>query len=99
MTAANQESGIHTIEQLAETIVKAREMRAELNRTGPFDVAIGARARLDYKSRASADAYIEEVGQLGDVGVNWIMVAPPHRSRQAFVDNVAWFGEEVIARL
>jgi probable F420-dependent oxidoreductase len=99
MTAANQESGIHTIEQLAENIVIAQSMRAELGRNGPFDVVIGARAKLDYKTRASADAYIEEVGKLRDVGVTWIMVGPPHPSRSAFIDNVAWFGEEVVARL
>ena len=99
MTAANQESGIHTIEQLAENIVAAQAMRAESGRTGQFDVAIGAKAKLDYKTRESADAYIEEVRKLGEVGVTWIMVAPPHPSRQAFVDNVGWFGNEVIARL
>ena len=99
MTAANQESGIHTIEQLAENIVIAQGMRAEIGRNGPFDVVIGARAKLDYKTRASADAYIEEVGKLRDVGVTWIMVGPPHPSRSAFIDNVAWFGEEVVVRL
>ena len=99
MTAANQESGIHTIEQLAENIVKAQEMRAEVGRTGAFDVAIGARTKLDFKSRASADAYIEEVQKLGDVGVTWIMIEAPHPSRQAFIENVKWFGEEVIARV
>lgn len=99
MTAANQESGIHTIEQLGENIVKAQEMRAEAGRNGQFDVAIGTRAKLDYKTRATADAYIEEVKKLGEVGVTWIMIEPPHPSRQAYIDNVAWFGEEVIARL
>ena len=99
MTAANQESGIHTIEQLAENIVKAQEMRAEVGRTGAFDVAIGARSKLDFKTRASADAYLEEVKKLGDVGVTWIMIEAPHPSRQAFIENVKWFGEEVIARV
>ncbi len=99
MTAANQESGIHTIQQLAENIEMAKAMRAELGRSGEFDVAIGAKARLDYKTRDSADAYIDEVKQLAAVGVTWIMVAPPHPSRAAFIDNVDWFGQEVIARL
>ena len=99
MTAANQESGIHTIEQLAENIVRAQEMRAEAGRTGQFDVAIGTRAKLDYKTRATADAYIEEVHKLADVGVTWIMIEAPHPSRAAFLENVQWFGEEVIARV
>jgi probable F420-dependent oxidoreductase len=99
MTAANQESGIHTIEQLGENIAKAQAMRAELGRTGQFDVAIGTRAKLDFKTRETADAYIAEVHQLAAVGVTWIMIEPPHPSRQAYIENVQWFGEEVIARL
>ena len=99
MTAANQESGIHTVQQLAENIVQAQEMRAEAGRAGPFDVAIGSRAKLDYKSRETADKYIESVHELAAVGVTWVMIEAPHPSRQAYIDNVQWFGEEVIARL
>ena len=99
MTKANQESGIHSVAQLGENIVKLQEMRAALGKTSPFDIAIGAQAKLDYTSRASADAYIEAVNELADVGVTWVMVEPPHPSRQGFIDNVQWFGEEVIARL
>lgn len=99
MTKANQESGIHSVEQLGENIVKAQEMRAALGKTGPFDIAIGSQSKLDYKTRASADAYIASVHELAEVGVTWTMVEPPHPSRQAYVDHVQWFGEEVIARL
>ncbi len=99
MTAANQESGISTVEQLADNITQLNEMRAELGRTGPFDVAIGSLAKLDFKTRATADAYIESVHELAAVGVTWVMIDAPHPSRQAFIDNVQWFGEEVIARL
>ena len=99
MTAANQELGIHTVEQLGENIAKAQEMRAEAGRTGPFDVAIGARAKLDYQTSESAEKYLEAVGELAAVGVTWVMIEPPHPSRQGYIDNVQWFGEEVIARL
>jgi probable F420-dependent oxidoreductase len=99
MTAANQESGIHTVEQLGENIAQIHEMRSELGRAGAFDVAIGSRAKLDFKTRATADAYIESVHGLAAVGVTWVMIEAPHPCRQGFIDNVAWFGEEVIARL
>lgn len=99
MTAANQESGIHTVEQLGENIERIHEMRGELGRTGPFDVAIGARAKLDYRTRESADIYLEAVGDLAKVGVTWVMIEAPHPSRQGYIENVQWFGEEVIARL
>ena len=99
MTKANQESGIHSVAQLGENIDKLQEMRAKLNRTGPFDIAIGARASLDYTSRESADKYLAAVADLAKVGVTWVMIDPPHPSRERYIENVRWFGEEVISRL
>jgi probable F420-dependent oxidoreductase len=99
MTKANQESGIHSVEQLGENISQLQAMRAKLNKTGPFDIAIGARARLDYKSRESADKYLEAVAALAKVGVTWVMIEPPHPSRQGYIENVQWFGEEIVAKL
>lgn len=99
MTAANQESGIHTVEQLGENIAQLHEMRAELGKIGPFDVAIGSRAKLDFKTRETADKYIDSIHELAGVGVTWVMIEAPHQSRQAYIENVQWFGEEVIARL
>jgi probable F420-dependent oxidoreductase len=97
MTKVNQESGIHTVEQLGENISRLQEMRAELNKTGPFDIAIGARAKLDYTSRESADNYLEAVADLAQAGVTWVMIDPPHPSRQGYIENVHWFSEEIIA--
>ena len=99
MTAANQESGIHTVEQLGETITALHAMRAEAGRTGPFDIAIGAKARLKIGDAESAAKYVDAVIELAAVGVTWTMVDLPHPSRQAFIDNVAWFGREIIAKL
>src|SRR5579863_7221562 len=99
MTKANQESGIHSVEQLGENIKSLHDMRAEHGKTGPFDITIGARARLDYKTRESAEKYCDAVRALAAVGVTWTMIEPPHPSRQGYIDHVQWFGEEVIARL
>ena len=99
MSKLNRDTGIHTVEQLGDNITKLHEMRAALGKTGPFDVAIGAQAKLDYKTRESAEKYIEAVRELADFGVTWAMIEPPHPSRQAYIDNVQWFGEEVIAKL
>ena len=99
MTAANQESGIHTVEQLGENIQIAQTLRAEAGRTGAFDVAIGARAKLTVGNADSAAEYVASVRDLAGVGVTWTMVDLPHPSRQAWLDNVAWFGQNVIARL
>jgi probable F420-dependent oxidoreductase len=99
MTAANQESGIQTVEQLAAAIEQIGTMRAEVGRNGAFDVAIGSQAKLKMGDSASAAEYVDSVRELASVGVTWTMVDLPHPSRKAFVKNVRWFGEEVIARL
>ncbi len=99
MTAANQESGIHTIQQLGENIARVHDMRRARGLIGPFDVAIGARARLRMGDRSSAAEYIDAVAELAEVGVTWTMVELPHPSRAGFIENVQWFGEEVLAKL
>ncbi len=99
MTKVNQASGIHSAAQLGENIDKLQEMRAKLNKTGPFDIVIGTQIKPDYASRSSADKYLEDLAELADLGVTWTMTEPPHPSRQAYLDNVQWFKEEIIARL
>ncbi|HEX7819246.1 MAG TPA: TIGR03619 family F420-dependent LLM class oxidoreductase [Sphingobium sp.] len=99
MTAANQESGIHSVEQLGENIVQLNEMRAAANRSGPFDICIGARKRLKFGDGDSAATYVDAIGEMAQVGVTWTMVEPRHSSRQEYIDNVQWFGENVIAKL
>jgi probable F420-dependent oxidoreductase len=99
MTAANQESGIHTVEQLSENIARLHEMRSANGKSGPFDIAIGSKARLKMGDRSSAALYLDSVAELGEVGVTWTMVSVPHPSREKFIENVQWFGEEVIAKL
>ncbi|WP_162527114.1 TIGR03619 family F420-dependent LLM class oxidoreductase [Sphingomonas solaris] len=99
MSQSNQDSGIQSVEQLGEKIKELHEMRAAQDKTGHFDIAIGPRKKPDYKTRDSADQYIEALNELAAVGVTWAMVEPAHPSRQGFIENVQWFGEEVIARL
>ena len=99
MTAANQESGIHSVEQLGEAIGRVHAMRAEHGLDGPYDVAIGARAKLKIGDKESAEQYIAAVRDLAKVGVTWTMIELPHPSRQQFIENVQWFGSEIIAKL
>jgi len=60
---------------------------------------VGAKARLHYGQHGGGDAFLEELRGLADVGVTWTMVEPPHPSRQAYIGNVQWFGEEIVAKL
>ncbi len=99
MTAANQESGIHTVEQLGENITRLHETRSANGLIGPFDVTIGARAKLKMGDLASAAKYLDAVAEIAAVGVTWAMVELPHPSRQGFIENVQWFGEEILTKL
>ena len=99
MSEVNRETGIHTVEQLGENIARAHEMRAANGRTGKFDVAIGAKAKLKIGDTGSAAAYVDSIGELAAVGVTWTMIELPHPSRADFIENVQWFGENIIAKL
>lgn len=99
MSALNRDTGIHTVEQLSGKIAMLQDLRAKTGKNGPFDIAIGPKVRLDYFKPGAADAYLEAVHELKNVGVTWAMAEPPHSSRQAYVEHVQWFGEEVIAKL
>lgn len=99
MTKANQESGIHSVKQLGENIARLQEMRASQGKSGQFDIAIGARARLDFATRESADKYLEAVMELAAVGVTWVMVDAPHPSRQGYIESVQWFAQEILSQL
>lgn len=99
MSKLNQDTGIHTVEQLGEKIAMLQAKRSELGKAGPFDVAIGPKARLRFQQPGGADEYLEALHELAEAGVTWTMVEPPHLSRQAYIENVQWFGEEIIAKL
>ena len=99
MSALNRDTGIHTVEQLGGKIAMLQDLRAKAGKSGPFDIAIGPKAKLRYLEAGGADAYLEAVRELTEVGVTWAMAEPPHPSRQAYIENVQWFGEEVIAKL
>ena len=97
-SAINQKNAVQSIEHLSETVARISELRSQQGRTGPFDVAIGPRARLKYGKPGGADAFLEELEQLTLAGATWLMVEPPHPSRQGYIENVQWFGEEVIGK-
>ena len=99
MTKINQDSGIHSVEQLSEKIAMLKELRADAGKSGPFDIAIGPREKLNFGGSGAIQRYLDALGELAEIGVTWAMVEPPHPSRQAYLENVQWFGEEVVARL
>jgi probable F420-dependent oxidoreductase len=98
-TKVNRETGIQSVAHLGEKIKVLHERRAKLGKTGPFDVAIDPNRRSTANTGDEADRFLEVVGELAAVGVNWVVVDPRHHDRAAWLEHVQWFGEEVIARV
>jgi probable F420-dependent oxidoreductase len=94
----NQDTAIHSVDHLKEKIQALNEARAKLGKSGPFDVVIGPRARIKENTRAEADRYLEALGEMAAAGVTWATADVGHADRAAYIENVLWFGEEVIAR-
>ncbi len=91
-------SSVTSIEQLRTKYAHCRELRAKLGKTGPFDLCIGVPVRLKAGDNDTARAYFDKVQELSAAGVTWVTVALPGKTRAQFLDNLAWFGEEVVAK-
>ncbi len=98
MTKLNQDSSIQSVEQLAEMIGRLRQLRAAQNKTDPFDFVIGPRTRIASSRPEQVEPYLGEVEALATAGITWCMVDLPHKSRAQYVENVQWFGEEIVPR-
>jgi alkanesulfonate monooxygenase SsuD/methylene tetrahydromethanopterin reductase-like flavin-dependent oxidoreductase (luciferase family) len=53
---------------------------------------------VDFHKREGVQEYVDEIGALAATGVIWVTVTPPRQSRAAYIENVQWFGEEIISR-
>ena len=98
-SAVNQENSIQSVEHLRERLGQIAELREQFGRNGPFDVEIGPRERLRFGKADGLQEYIDAIGTLAEAGVTWSMAEAPHPSRAAWLENIQWFREEVIARL
>jgi probable F420-dependent oxidoreductase len=100
LSAINLKTALTSVEHLRDKIVMLRELLDEAGRAGePFDINMGPRIQLKEHTRSEADRYLEAVAELKTIGVTWCGASMPHPSRAAFIENVQWFGEEIIARL
>jgi hypothetical protein len=93
-----KQSSIVSMDQFTEKLDRMQELRSRLGRQGPFEVAVGSPFRPKTSTRVDADRFLEGARELEARGATWTwtkLVAP---SRAAFLENVAWFGEEIIAR-
>lgn len=90
------------IAQLQAKIAYARDHAAAIGRTEPLTICMG-RWSADHDMRPDgmddAARLIDDYAQLAQAGVTWSPVSVPSPSVDAFCENVAAFGAEVIARI
>ncbi len=94
-TAAIEQPG-----DLAARIDELRDIAAGLGRGDALDVNfVPFGSGMHEKALPDADAFCEQALRLEEIGVTWLSVGIPCRSRSAYSENAARFGEEIIARL
>ena len=89
---------VASLDDLREKILQVHEARAALGRTGHFDICINPLEPLRSDSDEDVERFLEGVHQLAGIGITWIFTGVAHLSLAGFEENVARFGEQVIAR-
>ena len=91
------QSSMVSMADFASKIERLREARDKLGKSGPFDIAPGSLFRPKTTTRSDAEQFLDGVREVQACGANWIWTPLPAPSRAAYLDNVAWFGEEIVA--
>jgi probable F420-dependent oxidoreductase len=85
---------------LASALAQLREMTMRAGRSAPLDIC-AAPFELAYgaKELPPAGTLVETAHRFAALGVSWLILTPPARTRAEFVEGVARLGGEVIAKL
>jgi probable F420-dependent oxidoreductase len=89
---------LSSIDDFKERLAQLNDMLAAAGRSDPVDVCVNLPSPPTAMTRAEADRCLQGVGEIGEAGATWLFCGGPHTSRSQYIDFVAWFGEEVIAR-
>ena len=100
MTQRVRTDEIVTIEDLKRKIDQAGELGDKIGRTKPIDVCMTPFGlTMQSGVRPDATAIVDGLNDLSQIGVTWSSIALPCRDPAEYLDNVAWFAAEVIAKL
>ncbi len=93
-------AAIESPDALAARIRELRETAEGVGRRDALDVNfVPFGSGMHEKELPDADGFCEQAERLEEIGVTWLSVGIPCRSRAAYCENAARFGEEIIARL
>ena len=90
-------SSLVSMTQFKNRIEEVKAIREQLGRIGPFDIAPGSPFRPKATQPSDAAQLLEGARQVDACGANWIWTPLPAPSLAGFLDNLAWFGREVIS--
>ena len=85
---------------LATALTELRELARQAGRSAPLDIC-AAPFELAHgaKELPTAGALVETARRFAELGVDWLILSPPARTRAQFLDGVARLGGEVIVKL
>lgn len=93
-------AAIGDVAELRRRIERVHELRAELGRTGDFDICMAPfDAHLHTPQRAAPQQLIDQLAEMKEAGVTWLALSLPCASRSEYLNNIAWFKDEVMAVL
>jgi len=91
---------LESLDDLRALIAYAREHGDAVGREAQLDVVFMPLGADMFRSgRPDADRVVESVAELAAAGVTWLAAGVPGETRTEFMDNVARYGDEVLARV
>jgi probable F420-dependent oxidoreductase len=93
-----KKSSITSPTHFSEKLERLQELRRSYGRTTAFDVAVGSPYRPKGATASDAEQLVQHARELEERGVSWMWTSLPAPSLTAFLENVDWFGREVVAR-
>jgi probable F420-dependent oxidoreductase len=91
-------ASIETVDDLRERIGYLNDYAKSVGRSEALDVNfVPFGSRMNSQQPLDTKAFREQVAELESVGVTWLSLGVPGRSRDEYLDSVARFGAEVIA--
>ena len=91
-------SAIRSVAELGEKIARLRALREEMGKPAACDVAVAPPYFPQDRSRAEVEQYCEKIAELEAIGVTWLTAVIRQPSKAAYLDTLAWYSEEIMAR-
>jgi len=95
----NKTVPLETLADLREKIAIYRDELARLDRKGDFDICSGPAERPQICDAAARRSFLDQAGEMAEMGVNWMLTSVPGHTLDEFLDAIAWFGAEVRPQL